>query len=318
MVFRFTATVLGVGALFLSGCVSSGTYQLKEQESQLLSKNLEESRRQYGDLQKKYRQLEDENSDLTSSIRKQKGELAEAASRNEKLAATNAELTAQSKALAADLADARGEVERKIQANTDLSEKMKKLAVDFVDLKAERDKVSQANLTLFGKVGRQAGEISELKAANEKLANAAKPENLLKTVGEYFEAQQKKLDDLKEENARLKQTLLEMRGIGRLPGAESSSRMPEDKPAPVAAKPTASPVAEKKQPVQVQKEKPAPLPVAVEKVSPVVPAMEKPRPATMVSEAPHHEPAKAEGEDAPTIIHIPGEEPISLPLEVEK
>ena len=317
MVFRFTATLLLFGSLVLSGCVSSGTYQLKEQESQRLGRNLEEARGQYAELQKKYGKLEDENADLAATIKKQKGELADAGEKNGKISEQNGELADKLKKLTADLGSTRGEVERESRANADLSDKLKKLAVDFVDLKTEKDKLALINNTLSGKVGRQAAEIAELKLANEKLATAVKPENLLKTVGEYFESQQKQLDGLATENAKLKQTIMEMRGLGRLPGGESSSRSPEAKPAPVAAKPVTPPAPAppvKPQPARVQEEKPRPQPLAV-KVPVPVPPVENPAPPTVVSEAPRQEGAKAEPEEAPTTIHIPGEEPISLPPE---
>jgi hypothetical protein len=118
---------------------------------------------------------------------------------------------------------------------------------------------------------------------------------------------------------QLKETLLEMRGVGRQPGSESSTRPSETKSAPVAAKPvpvapakpvTAVPAVEKAKPAQALEDKPRP--VVTDKTLPAPAPVEKSRPVAAGSETPRQqEPAPAE--DGSVTIHIPGEEPISLP-----
>lgn len=219
----------------------------------MLSKNLEESRSSFAELQKKFNQLEGEKTGLESELKKQKADLGESTEKNQKLMETNGKLTA-------DLADARSENDTLRVTNGEMSDKLKKLAVEFVEIKNERDKVTLANLTLSGKINRLSSEMAELKTANEKLATAVKPENILKTVGEYFDSLQQKLDGLDTENAKLKLTILEMRGGGRVKGsARTSPRAMEENPAvtapeaeklPAAARPTAArPAMERQRPV---------------------------------------------------------------------
>jgi len=285
MGFSFRAAVVGIGcALILGGCVSSGTYQLKEQESRMLSKNLEESRSSYAELQNRFKQLQDEKAELESELKKQKANLGDSTEKNQKLMDTNGNLTA-------DLADARSDNDKLKATNGELSDKLRKLAVDFVEIKTERDNANLANLTLSGKMNRLSSEMAEVKAANQKLTIAVKPENLLKTMGEYFELQQQKLDGLGAENAKLKMTVLEMRGSGRAKvTGEFPSRAPVERPA-----------------AQPATQRPRPLPVSSEPTQ----SAEKPHPAEDGN--PLRETAKAETEDSPTTHHIPDEEPIALP-----
>jgi len=238
MGFSCRTAVFGIGcALILGGCVSSGTYQLKEQESRMLSKSLEESRSSYAELQNKFNQLQGEKTGLESELKKQKADLGDSAEKNQKLTDSNGKLTA-------DLADARGENDRLRVTNDELSDKLKKLAVEFVEIKNERDKVTLANLTLSGKISRLSSEMAEMKATNDRLTTAVRPENILKTVGEYFDSLQQKLDGLGAENARLKLTILEMRGSGRVKGSASTSpRAMEENPAVTASEAEKSPAA---------------------------------------------------------------------------
>lgn len=274
--------------LILGGCVSSGTYQLKEQESRMLSKNLEESRSSYAELQSRFKQLQDEKAGLESELRKQKADLGDSTEKNQKLIDTNGKLTA-------DLADARGENDRLKSTNGELSDRLKKLAVDFVEIKAERDKANLANVTLSGKMNRLSSEMAELKVANEKLTIAVRPENLLKTMGECFESQQQRLEVLGAENARLKTTVLEMRGSGRVKGAgESPSRAPERKSA-------VAPSVDKPEVAQPVSARPASTRSAV-----------KAQPAA-AREAFPEEAVNAGSEDSPATVFIPDEEPVTLP-----
>lgn len=218
MVSRFAAFVLLAWGVLISGCVSSGTYQLKEQESLQLSRSLEESKAAYSALEKKLAGVEGEKGALESSLNKQKGELADFSAKGEKLAA--------------ELSEARGEVEKLTRQSAEQAEKLKKLAVEFVELKGEKEKLYLANQGLSVDVSRLTAENAELKSSNDRLSAAVRPENLVRTVGEQFATLQGKIDSLGVENANLKQTILEMRKGTRLP--------PPPQGAPVMEKPAKS------------------------------------------------------------------------------
>ncbi len=228
MGYKLLAPAVAVGALFLAGCVSSGTYQLKEQESQQLSRSLEEARANQGALEKKVAGLEGEKAELEASLKKQKGELADTGAKGDKLAA--------------DLAEAKGEVEKLTRLNAEQAEKLKKLAVEFVEVKGEKEKLFLANQGLSVEVTRLTAENAELTGVNDKLAAAVRPENLVKTVGEQFATLQGTIDALGVENANLKQTLMDMRKGTKLPPpTQGAPAAREEKPAlpPLPAAPAA-------------------------------------------------------------------------------
>lgn len=218
MFSRFAvATFMAVMAL-LSGCVSSGTYQLKEQESLQLGKNLEESRAAYASLEKKLAAVESERGELESSLKKQKGELSDSSARGEKLAS--------------ELAEARGEAEKLTRQSAEQAEKLKKLAVEFFELKGEKEKLYLANQGLSVDVSRLSAENAELKSSNDRLSAAVRPENLVRTVGEQFGILQGRIESLGVENANLKQTILDMRKGSKLPPPpQAAPAAREEKPA---------------------------------------------------------------------------------------
>jgi len=77
--------LLAVTAALAGGCVSSGTYQAKEQETQQLSKNLDETRGSYSQLKDKYDKLEAVSNEQSEKLKKISAELAELKVENAKL-----------------------------------------------------------------------------------------------------------------------------------------------------------------------------------------------------------------------------------------
>ncbi len=173
--FRLIVVSMGFAA-FLGGCVSTGTYQQKEQESLMLNKSLDESRILYSNLQAKYKKLGEENTEQELELKKLKVELSES-----------------------------------IIKNNGLVEVTKKLATDNNDLKVENEKLTTTNSSLSLKVKKLSTEFEDMKLAHEKLVIAVKPENILKTAGEYFAEMQQKIDKLTKENTSLGQALKEFR-----------------------------------------------------------------------------------------------------------
>jgi chromosome segregation ATPase len=260
MGLKLKTVVLLMGfAAVLGGCVSSGTYQQKEKESQMLSKNLEEARSSYFEMQQKYEKLAGENTTLEADLKKQKDAAAESLKKNEKLAGTNSELDEKIKKLLTDLADSKAENDKMGRSLADLNEKLKKLNGNIADSTSENSKLTLDNLNLAEKLRKLTFELDELKFTNEKLSRAVKPENLLKTVGDHFESLQQKVDGLTAENTKLKGTLVEMRNVGKLPPPETSANGAEPK------EPATAHVRDEALLEQVRKEKNRALPAAAEK-----------------------------------------------------
>lgn len=199
---KFKSAVLAVMAIVValgSGCVSSGTYQAKEQESLQLSKSLEES----------------------------KGTISEMTDKN-------AKLSTESEALAG---------------------KLKKLDGEFSALKEESGKLKDENSKLKD-------ESSKLKEENARLAEAAKPENLLKSLADS-------LATLQNENSKLK---LSLENVEKTVKKNSEPlRITPEIAKPEIAQPAA--VEDKKvgeKPVSISKDEPLmPAPAASEQKAPV-------------------------------------------------
>lgn len=82
---RFVVLV-SMAAMLSGGCVSSGTYQAKEQESLLLKKTLDETTTGLSELQEKNRQLNAENDLVYKKLKKLESEMSDLKTENEKLA----------------------------------------------------------------------------------------------------------------------------------------------------------------------------------------------------------------------------------------
>jgi len=87
MKIRIKALLLVIGcSLSLGGCVSLGTYKLKQAEAKKLDQSLQATQASYKELQEKHDRLAAENDKLASQVKKQSGELTELTRENEKLA----------------------------------------------------------------------------------------------------------------------------------------------------------------------------------------------------------------------------------------
>lgn len=77
MKFRFVLLVMMIMSVSLgSGCVSTGTYQAKEQESLQLSKSLDESKTALGEMSDRNSKLATETEALNGKLKKLDGEFA--------------------------------------------------------------------------------------------------------------------------------------------------------------------------------------------------------------------------------------------------
>jgi hypothetical protein len=77
MKFKFAALAIMVAVVSLgNGCVSTGTYQAKEQESMQLSKSLDESKTALAEISDKNGKLTAENEVLSGKLKKLEGEFA--------------------------------------------------------------------------------------------------------------------------------------------------------------------------------------------------------------------------------------------------
>jgi chromosome segregation ATPase len=113
---RFVAVVIAVSLTSLGGCVSSGTYQVKEQENQQLGRSLEETKSAYNELKEKYQAKEQESQQLGKSLEVAKSAATELQEKCTKLEESN-----------------NGQVE-----------KLQKLSADFAALQLENVKLVEA------------------------------------------------------------------------------------------------------------------------------------------------------------------------------
>ncbi len=116
------ALLLVIGcSLSLGGCVSVGTYKLKQAEAKKLDQSLQSLQTSYKELQEKHDRLALENDKLASQVKKQSGELTELTKENEKLAtAIRPENLLQT--LAARFAELQKQVEALQKKNAQLQE----------------------------------------------------------------------------------------------------------------------------------------------------------------------------------------------------
>lgn len=76
--------IFSAAALLTTGCVSSGTYQAKEQESLQLKKNLEETKSVYSELQDKSKKLAEDNDAMILKLKKLDADLVELKADNDR------------------------------------------------------------------------------------------------------------------------------------------------------------------------------------------------------------------------------------------
>lgn len=139
-------------SLALGGCVSSGKYQLKEQEATHLGSEL-------ADLKQKYTDLTTANDGLKAEIAKLNGNVATLTSEKDKLAADNKELNdvlkAKSDTLSKNIADLRQKV-------ADLETENGRLKQEIATLqKAKEEKVQEVSKTYEQLMDKMKNEISQ-------------------------------------------------------------------------------------------------------------------------------------------------------------
>lgn len=147
-------------ALGLGGCVSSGKYQMKEQEASQLASDL-------GDLRQKYTDLTKENEGLKATIAKLNGNVDELTKTKEKLTTDNKELNdvlkAKSDTLSKNIADLRQKVADLEEANGRLKQEVASLQ------KAKEEKVQEVSKTYEQLMEKMKGEISQGQVAISEL-----------------------------------------------------------------------------------------------------------------------------------------------------
>ena len=181
MKIRVSAVIVAsVSGMLLGGCVTSGTYQAKEQERQQLSRNLEEIKTSYTELKEKYGKLDEASNELSAKLKRISAEAVEMKLENVKVAEVNNEQSVELKKLAAESAGLKLANKRLAEENIKQSENLKMISADFVELKLE----------------------------NAKLLDALKPENILKSLAENFKMQKQKIEALSDENVKMKQELI--------------------------------------------------------------------------------------------------------------
>ncbi len=174
--------VASVSCMFLGGCVTSGTYQAKEQERQQVSRNLQETKNSYTELKEKFGKLEEANNEQSAGLKKLSAEAVEMKMENAKFAEANNEQSARLKKMSAEAEETRLENARLAEKTQKQSENLKMISAEFVELKLE----------------------------NAKLIEAIKPENILKTLAETITVQKQKIKTLTDENTKIRLKLISL------------------------------------------------------------------------------------------------------------
>jgi ferredoxin-NADP reductase len=101
-----------------------------------------------------------------------------------------------------------GTYQAKEQESHQLGRSLEEMKSAYTELQVKCGKFESANSEQGEQLKKVAAELAILKQENEKLAAAARPDNLLKALAETLATLQVKVDQLKAENAKLKQELL--------------------------------------------------------------------------------------------------------------
>jgi len=139
-----------VAALLTSGCVSSGTYKAKEQESIQLSRNLEETKGAYQELEEKNKKLTAEGEALNEKLKQLDTEIADFKLDIEKLKVDNAKYKLEGENYKLENENYRLENE-KLSLAAKPENLLKTLADSIAALQAENAKLKQS-LVLAEKV----------------------------------------------------------------------------------------------------------------------------------------------------------------------
>jgi chromosome segregation ATPase len=143
LIIMFTVVMLG------SGCVSTGTYQAKEQESLQLSKSLEESKATISEISDKNARLTTEAEALGGKVRKLDGEIATLKEETAKLKGENSKLKEESSRLKEENA--------KLAEAVKPDNLLKSLANSMAELQRENSKL-KLSLEDAGKAAKQSAE----------------------------------------------------------------------------------------------------------------------------------------------------------------
>ncbi|HEY6838644.1 MAG TPA: OmpA family protein, partial [Geobacteraceae bacterium] len=167
MMKRLLAVAMaGSLALLLGGCVTSGTYEKKEQEAKTLETNLQALRQQYADLGKENEGLKGEVSKLNGLKEKLTGERDTLAKEKGRLEADKADLEkvlkAKSDTLSQNIVELRQKVAELQGENGKLQETIAKLKEDIANLqKTKEEEVQKTSKTYEDLLDKMKGEISK-------------------------------------------------------------------------------------------------------------------------------------------------------------
>lgn len=101
-----------------------------------------------------------------------------------------------------------GTYQAKEQESQQLGKSLEEVKASYAELQAKCGKFAAANSEQSEQLKKFFTELALLKQENEKLAEAARPDNLLKSLAETLATLQQKVEQLKVENAKMKQELL--------------------------------------------------------------------------------------------------------------
>lgn len=136
-------SILSVVVLIVSGCVSSGTYKAKEQESIQLKQSLDSTKGDYSDLQEKSKKLAEDNEAMVLKLNKLAEDKDATMLKLKKLEADFSEVTAGNEKLKSDSEQLKKENEKLITAAKP-ENLLKTLVESFSMLQAENVRLKQA------------------------------------------------------------------------------------------------------------------------------------------------------------------------------
>lgn len=163
---RLVAMLGLVGMAALSGCVSSGKYQLKEQEAQGLTTELAALKEQQTKLLADHENLRGEKELLQKDLATLKGEAAELAKTRDKLAADNKELDtllkAKSDSFSKNITEQRDKNQQLQQQNVELEKQIAGLKNEITNLqKVKEEEVKKTSKTYEDLLDKMKSEISQ-------------------------------------------------------------------------------------------------------------------------------------------------------------
>ena len=163
---RSVAMLALVGLTALGGCVSSGKYQLKEQEAQGLASDLAGLKEQHAKLQAEQEALRGEKELLQKDLATAKGEAAALTKTRDKLAADNKELDtllkAKSDTFSKNIAEQRDKIQQLQQQNAELEKQIAGLKNDIANLqKVKEEEVKKTSKTYEDLLDKMKSEISQ-------------------------------------------------------------------------------------------------------------------------------------------------------------